>query len=568
MQQQKDIINTKANRQLLFRYLSKQYDPDKAKYLMLKHKDHLFDFLAYILGKQSLEFFCMYFLQDTFVPKPSNQARKLAPVHYHIWNRLEDMMIHDSFDKLELILPRGAAKTTVADFALSVWSHCYAISKYSLIAGKTEQDSIEFIRDTRHAFEENPYIKFTFGSLIDPKKNTVNRLELELTNETKIQAISSTSSMRGKKFRGDRPTIIIADDYQSKSDVLTQEARDKKYSTFQQDSGFAGDKAVYRNDKNNKKVKIKMATKFIVLGTILHKDCFMSRLMKDRSYKHILKRAIDHSDVDELFNNGLWAEFKKLYFDSSDSDSVSTAKEFYYQHESDMQYPVLWPDKYDCMDLAIDYYSDPTSFKQEMQNDAEHIGEKVFHNMITKSPDEIEKQEFTKTILYCDPAVETGKRNDFSAFIVGSKTVNNFRWVRKGIIDKLSFDDYIDKIISLLKAYPDIVAVWIEKNTYNGSDARELQKRIDKEFPKRQIEIINERQNKNKEAKIRAIAGKVDSGFIVFNEEDQDANQQLMDYQGEQYTQHDDFPDIVAEFNRLIDEIQVIQPIKFYDVHF
>ncbi|MFT8316646.1 MAG: phage terminase large subunit [Sporolactobacillus sp.] len=559
------LINNKYNRQLLFRFLTKFYGSDKAKYLMLKHKDHLFDCgnLAYSLGKKSLEFFCLYFLQDTFVPRPDNQARKLAPVHYHIWNTLEDMMIQDSFDKLELILPRGSAKTTVADFALSVWSHVYGISKYSLIAGKTEQDSIEFIRDTRHALEENPFIIYTFGHLIDPKKFIVNRLELELTNETKIQAISSTSSMRGKKFRGSRPTIIIADDYQSKADVLTQEARDKKYSTFQQDSGFAGDKAVYRNNK-----KIKMATKFIVLGTILHKDCFMSRLMKDRSYKHILKRAINYSDVDELFNDGLWAEFKKLYFNSSDLDSVSTAKEFYYQHESDMQFSVLWPDKYNCMDLAIDYYSEPTSFKQEMQNDAEHIGEKVFHNMVTKSSVEIEKQKFTKTILCCDPAVETGRRNDYSAFIVGSKTTNNFRFVRKGIIDKLSFDDYIDKIISLLKIYPDIVAVWIEKNTYNGSDARELQKRIDKEFTKRQIEIINERQIKNKEAKIRAIAGKVDSGFIVFNEEDQDANQQLLDYQGEQYTQHDDFPDIVAEFNRLIDEIKVIQPIKFFNIQF
>lgn len=532
---------------------------------MVKHKDHLFDYggLAYILGKKSLEFFCMYFLQDTFVPKPNNQARKLAPFHYEIWNTLEDMIINDSFDKLVMAISRGSAKTTVADFALSVWVHCYQISKFTLVAGKTEQDSIEFVRDTRHAFSENPYIIYTFGKLVDPKQNVVNRLEIELTNDTKLQGLSSTSSLRGKKYHGSRPTIIIADDYQGKADVLTQEARDKKYNTWVQDASYAGDNAVYRDGK-----KIKPATKFIVIGTVIHKDDLMSRLMKDRSYKHILKRAIDHSDVDELFNNGLWAEFKRLYFNSSDSDAISTAKEFYYQHESDMQFPVLWPDKYNCMDLAIDYYSDPISFRQEMQNDAEHIGEKVFHNMVTKPSSEIEKQEFTKTILCCDPAVETGRRNDYSAFLVGSKTANNFRWVRKGIIDKLSFDDYIDKIISLLKAYPDIVAVWIEKNTYNGTDARELQKHIDKEFPKRHIEIINERQNKNKEAKIRAIAGKVDSGFIVFNEKDQDANQQLMDYQGEQYTQHDDFPDIVAEFCRLIDEIQVIQPLKFYDIQF
>lgn len=559
---QQDIFNTKENRQLLIKYLVKLYGKNKARQIIEQHKKNLWaqNGLAYAVGKRSIEFFCLYFLQDTFVPKPNNKARNLAPVHYQIWHELQSMFISDNYDKLELIMPRGAAKTTVCDFALTVWCHCYKKSIYTLIAGKTEQDAIEFIREVKIALTENEYIKNAFGELIEPKKYTVNKLEIELANQTKIQAISSTSSLRGKKFKGNRPSLIIADDYQGKTDVLTQQSRDRKYQTWMEDSQYAGDKAVYRDGK-----KIKPATKFIVLGTILHRDCFMSRLLKDKSYKHIVHKAVLHDDdVDQLFNTGLWAEFKKIYFNANDPFAVDNAKEFYYKHQKEMDFNVLWADKWNCLDLAIDYYNDPTSFKQELQNDASKIGEKAFHHYTAKSKEEIEQQEFTKTILCCDPAVETKSNNDFTALLVGSITSNNFRWVRKGIIDRYTFDQYIDKVIELLKQYDDIKTIWIEKNTYNGVDVREIEKRIQEDISlkHRNIQIINERQFKNKEAKIRAISGKVDSGFIIFNEEDSEFINQVMSYEGEEYSPHDDAPDVLAEFDRLIDEIEIIHPIK------
>lgn len=567
-------INTKENRQLLFKYLKKyaiehknlteQKAKEFAKNLLKLHKTNLFGkgSLAQWLGEKSIEFFCIYYLQDTFVPKPDNAARNLAPVHYEIWNELEQMFISDSYDKLELIMPRGSSKTTVCDFALSVWCHCYKKSIYSVVSGKTEQDAVEFIAQIRQAFDENIYIKASFGDLIDTKNYTVNKLELELTNKTKIQAISSTSSFRGKKFGQARPSLIIADDYQGKSDVISQESRDKKYNTWQQDSQFAGDKAVIRNGK-----KIKSATKFIVLGTILHRDCFMSRLLKDKSYKHLVHKAVFHENVDELFNNGLWAEFKRIYFSANDDIAVENAKEFYYQNEPEMQFPVLWTDKWNCLDLAIDYYNDPISFKQELQNDASKIGEKAFHQITSRSVEDIESQSFEKTILCCDPAVETKSNNDYTALVVGSKTANNFRWVRKGIIERLCFDDYIDKVVELLKEFTDITHIWIEKNTFNGTDAREVNKRIQEDpvLKRRRITIINERQNKNKEAKIRAISGKVDSGFFIFNEEDTQFTNQILDYEGEGYTLHDDAADITAEFDRLIDEIEIIHKVEMFD---
>ena len=559
---------TQEDTALLFQTIKDLYGVEQAQKILEEYGNNLWgrDGLAYIIGRESLPFFCRYFLQDTFRPKPDNAARELAPIHYEVWDALEDMFVSDAYDKLELVMPRGSSKTTTCDFALTVWVHCYKLSVYTLICGKTEQDAVEFVRNVRTAFEENPYINAAFGKILDPrnKRLVCNSLELELTNHTKVQAISSTSSMRGKKFGNFRPSLIIADDYQGKTDILTQEARDRKYNTWVEDCQYAGDTAVYRNG-----VKVKQATKFVVLGTLMHRDCFMSRLLKDNGYHHIVRRVMDVDDVDAFFNSGLWAQFKAILFNPKDEFAKDNAIEFYYAHEAGMQFSTLWPDKYSCLELAMDYFSNPAAFKQELQNDISKVGEKAFHAIKHVSAAEIESNDFELTILACDPAVETNAENDYTALCVAGKTSNGFRWIRKGEIMRYSFDAYIDRVIELLEAYEDIAFVWVEKNTYNGADVREIRKRIAAHdtLKRRRIEIINERQTKNKENKIRAIGGKVDSGFIVFSDDDEPFYSQVLAYEGEGYTLHDDAPDVVAEVDRLLDMLREQAPLlQVYDL--
>ena len=504
-------------------------------------------------------------MQDTFVPKENNAARTLSESHFELWETVEDMFIEDAFDKLELIAPRGWAKTTVLDFALAMWLHCYRKSIFTLVCGRTEGDAEEFLAQVKQNFEENKYIIASFGKLVDPKNFTVNKLELELSNKTKVQAISSTTSMRGKKYNGVRPTCIIADDYQGKADIITQEARDKKYKTWEEDSKFAGDKAVFRKGK-----KIKMATKFIVLGTILHSDCFMSRLLKKNEYHHISHRVCDFN-VDDFFNSGLWLEFKNLYFNRKASDPVSDATEFYYQHEKEMQYETIWPDKFDCLTTAIDYFENPIAFKQELQNDAKNIGEKRFKSARTEKRKDIETHNFLKTMLCMDPASGGGAKNDYTAFLVGSLADNSFKYCRYGELAKINarknFDKYIDKAIDLLKEYTDITHIYIEKNTFNGADANQLEKRIneDLELKYRNITIINEHQKKNKDDKIATIVSDVNGGRIIFAEEDEEFVEQILEFMGQDYTAHDDAPDITAEFANRIDLIKVISKVTLLD---
>jgi len=565
------------NLQLLYEYTYKQFilsnaTPDEAiiktEEMILKHSNNLFgvDGLASIIGELSIPYFCKYFLQDTFVPSSTNMARELSQIHISIWEELDNMFLKDEYDKIEVIWPRGCAKTTIVDFALSVWLHAYKKSVYTLVCGRTESDATEFLSQTRQAFEENLYIINAFGRLVQPNIFTVNKNELELSNKTKIQAISSTSSMRGKKYNGTRPSVIIADDFQGKLDVLSLEARDKKYNTYIEDSGYAGDKAVFR-----KGIKVKQATKFICLGTILHRDCFMSRLLKNKDYKHIIERVVNF-DVDEYFHSGLWEEFRLIYFDSKLKDSTSFAKEFYYQHESEMQYDTIWPDKFDCLDLAIDFLNNPSAFKQEMLNDASKIGEKWFKSNRTESPEEIETHNFTKTMLRVDPASTNTSKSDSFGFLVGSLADNGFKYVRKAELLKMDartqFDKYIQHIIDLLKDYEQISTIYIEKNTFNGSDANRLEQFIasDPVLRNRDLEILCLHQLTNKDDKISTCVSSVNNGQIIFNSDDDIFIAEMMDFAGQQYSAHDDAADVLSEFSNRIVNIEVINKISFLDI--
>ncbi len=309
----------------------------------------------------------------------------------------------------------------------------------------------------------------------------------------------------------------------------------------------------------------------LAFGTIQHKEDFYSRLLHSATWKHTQEKAINIDDVDQLFNTGHWEEFKKLLIDKDNENRLDYAKEYYLQNKESMQYPLLWQDYWDCMDIALQYYENPISFKQEMQGDLDSIGEKKFKTIITETPEQLEdpEREYKKTMIVIDPAgTRTKRKGDYHAFVVGSIANNGVKYVRKGIISRLEFEEYMDVTLELLRQYSDITHVFIEKNTYNGSDVIRLQELImeDKELSQRNITWINEHQHRNKDNKIDMIVGDVNMGRIIFNEEDTEAIEQLRDFAGCDYSLFDDFPDVVSQFSIEISKLdEQVKPIKLLD---
>lgn len=207
---------SKQNRKLLYDYLKKFYGADKAKELMINNKDKLFSYhgLAYALGKRSFEFFCLYFIQDVFLPKEDNAAAPIGEVHHELWNDIEDSIIRDGPEQIGRIFPRGTGKSAFGTFATTIWCHCYGFKKYTLICSDIGSTAEKFIKDIKNTFLENQYIEKAFGKLLDDrdKRYICNSTQLEFTNVSFLEAISSSSPMRGRKYDNCRPDLIILDD--------------------------------------------------------------------------------------------------------------------------------------------------------------------------------------------------------------------------------------------------------------------------------------------------------------------------------------------------------------------
>ena len=560
-----ELTENQYNTYILNKYLTKYYGQDKA-IETIKNNIIRLDRIAYALGKKDLSFFCLYYLQDIFVVKDTNEARQLSNSHYEMWNILNKTFIEDEIDKLNIICPRGFAKTTVADLALSVWLICYEKSKFILLGAKKDDDASQFIDSIKKVFKENTKIIDEFGMLIDNRRFKVNANEIEFTNGTYIRAVGSSSSVRGANFKGIRPTTVIADDYQDEKDILTDDSREKKFNRWSKEIEKVGDTAVYRNGK-----KVKSATKIISIGTVLHNDCLISRLARNKDYYTVLKRAVileNDMTIDDIFDSDLWLECKKLYFNDKDINAKFTAREFYLNNIDSMKYPILWEEKWDFFnDIAVAYWENRQAFMSEMMNDASSIGEKWFKSIRTQSVEEIEEHNFIKTMLCIDPASTQTKRSDFTAMIVGSLADNNFKYIRNMVLDKFSFNQYCEKVIEILKEYKEIEHVYIEKNTFQGADVNKIKELIEKEdsLSKRNIVFINEMQRKNKDEKISTIIDNVNNGQIIFANNNKEFTEQILEFQGQRYTLHDDAIDIVAEFSNRIDKIENISKVTFLD---
>jgi len=362
----------------------------------------------------------------------------------------------------------------------------------------------------------------------------------------------------------DKKLLVNNNLYQSEDDVRTEEAREKKWKRYSDDVKFAKQRPVLRNGK-----VIKKGTVLMAWGTQQHKECFYSRLIKTPTWTFKKERGVLVDDVDEYFNSGLWLEFKKILNNYKNENRLEDAKEFYYQHQEEMQFPTLWSEFWDCLELALDYFENPNSFKQEVQGDVDSIGEKWFKTIRTENREEIENHNFIKTMLIVDPAAGGGRKNDYSAYMVGSVADNSLKYCRKGELAKINarkeFDKYVDHIIELLLEYEDITHVCIEKNTFNGADANQLEKKIRNHslLKNRKIIIINETQRKNKDDKISTIIPYINRGEFIFCSEDEDFIAQIMEFAGQKYSPHDDAPDVAAEFWIRIDQIKIPASLNF-----
>ena len=535
---------------LLKKYLTKHYGETSAKKLIVAYQNDLLT-IAKELGSKDVAFFAEYFLTNKFVASDENTLKPLGSVHYEIFDNLDNLLIEDAYDEQEFILPRGIGKSTIINSLVATWGAVYKASIFTIVLGKTDALMSEFIEEVKHNLSDE-YLVECFGQFVPTTKEYANNSsEIELLNGTKVQGITWGGSIRGIKFKANRPSIIITDDVLKEDDIRSENMIQRSIGKFYNEILPAGAEArVIKGKKNG------MSTKFIVIGTPLSQRDLINYIRNDGSFKLLHKSVFDFN-VDEVFSSEKWQEYRKILMNTKDEDRINTAKNYYLENK-DMHIETIWSN-YEPLKMANKFFTERLSFMQEYMCDCQKVGEQWISYMAKMDEKEIEDHVFEKTILAIDTASSAKAKSDYFAFTILSK-YNGFLFVREGILKKYDakteFDMYINFTVELIRKY-NIDAFVVERNVFKDLDVTAIKKALedDSNLKMRRVQSISIFNNKKKDDRIATITDKINSGTIIFNEDNKDYNQQVFDFCGQNYSMHDDAIDSLEMAVNHIDEI-------------
>ena len=535
---------------ILKKYLTKYYGETSAKKLIVAYQNDLLS-LAKEMGQKDIGFFAEFFLTNKFVASSENTLKPLGKVHYEIFDDLDKLLIEDAYDEQEFILPRGIGKSTIVNSLVATWGAVYKTSIFTVVIGKTDALISEFVDEVRTNLSDE-YLVECFGDIVPKDKNFANNSsELETINGTKIQGITFAGSIRGIKYKGNRPHIMIIDDVLKEDDIRSETMLQRAIDKFYKEILPAGAEArVIKGKKNG------MSTKFIVIGTPLSSKDLINYIRNDGSFKLLHKSVFDF-DVDKIFSSEKWQEYRKLLMDTKDDNRINTARDYYLQNE-DMHIETIWSN-YEPLKMANKFFTERLSFMQEYMCDCQKVGEQWISYMAKMDEKEIEDHTFEKTILAIDTASSAKAKSDYFAFTILSK-YNGFLFVREGILKKYDakteFDSYINFTIELIRKY-NVNAFVVERNVFKDLDTIAIKKALEDDvyLKKRRVQSISIFNNKKKDDRIATITDKINSGTIIFNEDNKEYNEQVFDFCGQNYSMHDDAIDSLEMAVNHIDEI-------------
>ena len=215
-----------------------------------------------------------------------DQAARTADFHRVMWEEA----CNESFKHCAWAAPRHHAKSSSITFTFATAAICFRFRDHILILSDSEGQAVAQLKEIKNEFEENDELRQDFGFRAFLKE-TDTEIILEFADgyQVRILARGSEQRLRGMKWKGKRPNLVLCDDLEFDEIVLNPD-RLKKFTDW-----FY--KAVLHVGAKN--------CLFRVVGTILADNSLLSRLMTDKSWVSHLWSA--HRSFDD-FSEILWPE--------------------------------------------------------------------------------------------------------------------------------------------------------------------------------------------------------------------------------------------------------------------
>lgn len=516
---------------LLYQYLQKYFSPQKIKQLV---EEFSFSELRKLLGEMDIEYFALCYFPKYF-------DRNFGKFHRELFAELKYMLNNKGL--IEAFgLPREHGKSTINSFLFPLYSTLYDKSQFTLIISATEQIALPFLDMIKDELENNELLKEDFGVR---KGNRWNNNEIWIKTRSGIDSCimirGIDGSLRGIHYKQFRPTLVLLDDLLKDDTAKSETKREQVKNTFTDVVIPIGT----------------MDTNILVVGTILNEEDLMADLLKGKipGVRSIKKSAI----IKWSEREDLWSEWEQLYNNLQDEDRINSALSFFNANKNEMTEgtEILW-------DEYLDYYylmrkkqaMGENSFYKELQNNPRSTDDYIFQNI--SYWDRLPELQDMEIVMYIDPAIKAGKRNDYSAItILGKHKKTNQKYVIDGSISKLLPDDLFALAVEKLKLFP------VDRIGFETIQAQSYMKqKFEEELWNNKIYISVEGVNSRgqKHERIISLEPEIKNGHILFNSDNRAYNNQVKDYN--KFAKYDDAPDSLYGAVQLL---QGCKKLKFFD---
>lgn len=369
------------------------------------------------------------FVGSILAPRFDGQAASPA-FHRECW---ELCCSREKF--VAIAAPRGHAKSSAVTLGYGLATLLFRERKFMLLVSDTESQAALFLGTFKQELQDNSELIDLFGIKRNEKgevkfiKDSETDIIVECNDGHKFRIIAkgAEQKLRGLIWNGTRPDIIMCDDMENDELVMNKERREKMRRWFK------GALLPCRADSGIVRI----------VGTILHMDSLLERLMPNPSDKQTVRSGLKEYSLRKT----MWKSVKYRAHNEDFSQllwsSKKTAEEFRMMYEEAVR------------DGTTDIYS------QEYLNYPIDESVSFFKKGDFLPVREEDKELALNYYITADLAISESEKADYSVFIVGGVDENKIIHVKNIIRERMDGKEIVDTLIALQRLY-DPVAVGIE----------------------------------------------------------------------------------------------------------
>lgn len=363
--------------------------------------------------------------------------------------------------------PRGHAKSTALTHDYVLANVLLRSEEYVIVVSASEEMAVEHLGDIAQELRDNDELIAHFGiaGLVQDQKTDII-VACKDGHQFRILARGAEQKIRGRKWHGKRPGLIVCDDLEDDEQVESRDRR-RKFSRW-----------FFRACKQ----ALRRGGKIRVHGTILHVDSLLMHLMKNRAWNSKLYKA--HSALQD-FSQILWPEA------FPERDLRAKRQEFL--------------DEGDSAGYAQEYLNDPQDYEDR------YLRREWFQPMTQE-----DRERYKDHYVGVDLAISKRDTANRTSFTVGGKSANNLVHIvdeRVGRMDALAITEeffFLDECWSPKAFFVEQGHIW---QAMKPAVLQEMRLRD------RWLNIVEIHRSKDKKASGRTFQKRMKAGGVRFNTE-------------------------------------------------